>query len=687
MGDSTDRDEHALLFQPSGARGHVAGGTRLRAAARQLGVEIESVCAENATCGKCRVLVEEGRRSGLTSSVDHLAPMGAAERDFLARRQRTWERTGLDPERLRLACQAEITGDLAVFVPESSRGNRQIVRKSAGDRAIDLKPMIRWYYVELDPPTLDHPEADVERVADAVAAAMETVHQSSGPAAGDPAALAFDHPVLTTLARAVREGDWKVSVAVWGDREVVDVRAGYHDRAFGAAVDVGSTAIALYLCDLSSGELVATESMMNPQTAFGDDVMSRMSHEIENEDGLASLNEAVVGAVNALVARACRAARISADHVLEIVAVGNTTMHHFLLGLPTEHLALAPYVPTMHRSLDVKARDLGIEIGRSANVHLLPVVASFVGADNMAVLLAERPHDQDREVLVIDVGTNAELVFGNRERLVCTSTPTGPAFEGAHIEYGMRAAPGAIERVSIDPETLEPSFEVIGDGVDVKGICGTAIVDAVAELFRTGIIDARGRFVEPAGSDRVRRGEFGMEYVIAREDETSIGRDIPITTRDIRQIQLAKAALYSAARILMREAGVEKPDGVVLAGAFGSSLDPTNVLVLGMIPDCPLDEVRAVGNAAGDGARIALLDRTRREEAAHLAGRIRRVELPVDPEFQNEYMLALNFPHMAHEFPSIADLIPDHGPDPLAPRFMDASPSPQDTRLPGGVSA
>ena len=392
---------------------------------------------------------------------------------------------------------------------------------------------------------------------------------------------------------------------------------------------------------------------------------------------LTSVLVSTVSALNQLLRRSAKSAGLTVEDVLEIVIVGNTTMHHLLLNMPTRALALAPYVPTVHRPLDIKARELHLEVNRGANVHLLPIEASFVGADNMAVLIAEEPHKQDEELLIIDVGTNAELVLGNRERLLCTSTPTGPAFEGAHVEYGMRAAPGAIERISINPGDLEPTCRVItGNTADdaptkIKGICGSAIIDAIAEMFRVGILDARGRFDPAAQSPRLREGEQGKEYVIAWESETSIGRDIPITLQDVRQIQLAKAALYTAAQILLREAGLEKPDKIILAGAFGSHIDPTAALILGMIPDCPIDRVVAVGNAAGDGARIALLNKDKRTEAAEVAGAIRRVELPVDPDFQNQYMMALNFPHMSDAFPSISHLIPDHDPDPLAERFKE----------------
>ena len=661
-------DRHTVVFQPSGARGEVEAGTPLRTAARRLGVEIESVCAGNTTCGKCLVLVEEGPRGGVVSALEHVTPPGADEAKFLTERQPRWRRSGLDTDRVRLSCRAEVCGDVVVFVPESSRGNRQIVRKSATERPIEIRPSVRRYYVEMEPPTLADPRGDAERLAQALAAVMDRIGGGPDWLAPDFGDLRFDYPVLQRVADVVRAEDWKVSVAVWKDREVIDIRPGYHDAAYGAAIDIGTTAIALYLCDLASGEVLATESAMNPQTALGDDIMARMAYETETEDGLETLRSGIVTTLNTLLERALGTQGLTPDDVLETVVVGNTTMHHFFLNLTTRHLGVAPFVPALQRPLDLKARDLGLQANPAGNVHLLPIEASFVGADNMAVLLAEQPQHQDEWLLIIDVGTNAELVLGNRERLFCTSTPTGPAFEGAHIEYGMRAAPGAIERISIDADTLEPTFTVIGgdagDDPPAKGICGSAIIDAVAEMFRVGIIDSGGGFAAGVESPRIRRGDLGWEYVVAEAGQTSIGRDIPITLQDVRQVQLAKAALYSAAQILLREAGVARPDKIILAGAFGTRIDPTRALVLGMIPDCPIEDVVSVGNAAGDGARIALLNRDQRREAAAVAGFIERVELPVDPDFQDQYLAALNFPHASHHFPSIAHLLPGAGSDP-----------------------
>jgi uncharacterized 2Fe-2S/4Fe-4S cluster protein (DUF4445 family) len=475
------------------------------------------------------------------------------------------------------------------------------------------------------------------------------------------------------------------------------------EDSYGAAVDIGSTTVALYLCNLRTGELLAAESEMNPQIVYGEDVMSRIQYSIEHKDGLEKLHKAIIATLNKLLKQAVKSANekllqtlgydtgekstpstqpaiIRVEHILEMVLVGNSTMHHLLLNLPPKDLGLAPFVPAIHRSMDVKARDLGLQINASGNIHVLPTIASFVGADTSAMILAEEPHRQDENWLLIDVGTNAELILGNRKRLVCTSTPTGPALEGAHVEYGMRAAPGAIERVHIDESTLEPKYKVIGvDGWNtdhaefrghVKGICGSAIIDSVAELFRAGIVDSRGKFKKTLNSNRIREGENGWEYVIAWAEETSIGRDIPMTQQDVRQIQLAKAALFTAARTLLKRSGLQSPDKIILAGGFGSYIDKEKAMLIGLIPDCELDKVYAVGNAAGDGARIALLNVEKRNEIDSVTRRVERFELPTDPEFQNQFMLATSFPHMSEPFEHIAHLIPNRQPDPMAKNFM-----------------
>ncbi|HEX2989638.1 MAG TPA: ASKHA domain-containing protein, partial [Anaerolineales bacterium] len=575
--------------------------------------------------------------------------------------------------------QCKVLGDVLINVPEESRGNKQIVRKSARERAIEIKPSIRKYYVSMMPPNLERPIADWERLAKGLETAMGLVRRGEEnlPRWFN---LTIDYQCLRTLSSTLREAKWNVTVSVWRDQEVIEVQPGYVEDSYGAAVDIGSTTVALYLCNLRTGELLAAESEMNPQIVYGEDVMSRIQYAIENKDGLEKLHKAIIGTLNKLLKQAAKAASIQTEEILEMVLVGNSTMHHLLLNLHPKDLGLAPFVPAIHSSVDVKARELGLQINPSGNVHVLPTIASFVGADTSAMILAEEPHKQDENWLLIDVGTNAELILGNRNRLLCTSTPTGPALEGAHVEYGMRAAPGAIERVHIDEKTLEPKYKVIGvDGWNtdhaefkghVKGICGSAIIDSVAELFRAGIVDSRGKFKKNLNSKRVREGERGWEYVIAWAEETSIGRDIPMTQQDVRQIQLAKAALFVAARTLLKRSGLQSPDKIILAGGFGSYIDKEKAMLIGLIPDCDLDKVYAVGNAAGDGARIALLNVEKRDEIDTVTRRVERFELPTDPEFQNQFMLATSFPHMSEPFEHIAHLIPNRVADPMAKNFM-----------------
>ena len=705
--------KHNIILQPSGSRGQVDEGQSIRFAARELGVEIESICAENGTCGKCMVLIEEGRfeKYNMDSRRENVSPVTPAEAAYFARRPNLLKSKGWEVGQVRLSCQCRIQGDVLINVPEESRGNKQIVRKSATQREIEIKPSIRKYLVIMSPPNLERPIADWERLAKGLETSMGLVRRGEENL---PRWLDFniDYACLRTMSATLREAKWKVTVSVWQDKEVVQVQAGYHEDSYGAAVDIGSTTVALYLCNLRTGEILAAESEMNPQIVYGEDVMSRIQYTIEHPDGLEKLHKVIIGTLNKLLKQAVKTANLSlrahfakqspddkndlteeeiasgksvprndiiVEDVLEMVLVGNSTMHHLLLNLPPKDLGLAPFVPAIHKSVDVKARELGLHINPSGNIHVLPTIASFVGADTSAMIIAEEPHKQDENWLLIDVGTNAELVLGNRKRLLCTSTPTGPALEGAHVEYGMRAAPGAMERIEIDEKTLEPRYKVIGvDGWNtdhaefkgqVKGICGSAIIDGVAELFRAGIVDSRGKFKSGLESKRIRKGASGWEYVIAWAEETSIGRDIPMTQQDVRQIQLAKAALFVAARTLLKRFGLQSPDKIILAGGFGSYIDKEKAMLIGLIPDCELDHVYAVGNAAGDGARIALLNVDKRNEIGPVTRKVERFELPTDPEFQNQFMLATSFPHMSEPFEHIAHLIPNRVADSLAKKF------------------
>jgi len=673
--------KHNIILQPSGSRGQVEEGQSIRSAARDLGVEIESICAENATCGKCMILIEEGRfeKYNMDSRRENVSPVTPEEAAYFARRPKLLKDKGWEVGQVRLSCQCKIHGDVLVNVPEESRGNKQIVRKSASNREIEIKPAIRKYLVTMSPPNLERPIADWERLAKGLETSMGLV-RGTDQTLPRWYEMNIDYQCLRTLSATLREAKWSVTVSVWQDKEVIEVQAGYAEDSYGAAVDIGSTTVALYLCNLRTGEMLAAESEMNPQIVYGEDVMSRIQYTIEYKDGLEKLHKAIISTLNKLLKQAAKTAKIKTEEILEMVLVGNSTMHHILLNLYPKDLGLAPFVPAIHKSLDIKARELGLHINPSGNIHVLPTIASFVGADTSAMIIAEEPHHQDENWLLIDVGTNAELILGNRKRLVCTSTPTGPALEGAHVEYGMRAAAGAMERIEIDDKTLEPRYKVIGvDGWNtdhaefigkVKGICGSAIIDGVAELFRAGIIDSRGKFKKDLNSTRIRQGESGWEYVIAWAEETSIGRDIPMTQQDVRQIQLAKAALFTAARTLLKRSGLESPDKIILAGGFGSYIDKEKAMLIGLIPDCELEHVYAVGNAAGDGARIALLNVEKRNEIDEVTRKVERFELPTDPNFQNQFMLATSFPHMSESFPHIAHLIPNRVADPMAKNFI-----------------
>ncbi|MFC1902147.1 ASKHA domain-containing protein [Chloroflexota bacterium] len=625
-----------VIFQPSGRRGGISGGKTIMEAAQELGVEIESVCGGRGTCGKCKVQVS-------SEAPGSLSPISGAEKKMLSPQQRR--------EGYRLACQARIHGDVMVFIPEESRMVKQVVRKEAGEVAVALKPAVRQYRVKMAPPTLDDTSADWERLRAEVSRKVK------------PEALAVDAVVLPSLPDVLRRRNWEVTVSVWMGREVIRVEPGAVDGSYGMAVDIGTTTVAAYLCDLTTGELVATSSMVNPQVAYGEDVLARISS-CDNNRG--RLHKAIINGINQLAGEAAAGAGIRRRDIVDITVVGNTCMHHLFLNINPYYLGRSPFSPGVSDSLDIKARDLGLRVSPGAYVHVLPVEAGFVGADNVGVLLATGLHRQDDMVLAIDIGTNGEVVLGNRNRLVSCSCATGPAFEGAQIRYGMRAAPGAIEQISIASDTREVRFKVIGregwntdlDNAGARGICGSGIIDAAAQLFLAGVIGRTGRFNVKLDTPRLRvvRGE--PEFVIAWARETSLGQDIVVSAGDIRNIQLAKGAMYAGAKILMRRLAVDKVDKIILAGAFGTYIDKEAAAVIGLFPDCAGEKVAAVGNAAGDGARIALLNVDKRTEAGKVARQVEYVELAAEPDFTRLFSQAMWFPHMKDSFPSLRRLSP-----------------------------
>ncbi|MCL5238784.1 MAG: ASKHA domain-containing protein [Nitrospirae bacterium] len=642
--------DHTIIFQPSGRRGLVPEGTTILEAARRLGVGIEAVCGEQLVCGKCRVKVMEGKfpKEDITSSMGHLSGLDEKEVKVLQRKE--------SEENIRLACSTKIYGDVLVFVPEASRTGKQVVSKAAGKIKVKLKPAVRKYYVELPLPSLDDPLGDFERLEEALAKA----HGAKK--------LSIDYRVLQQLPDAIRKGDWKVTATVWQGREVIRVEPGKVESSIGLAVDIGTTTCAGYLTDLNTGEVLATESMMNPQVRYGEDVMSRITYCMMNEGtGLKELQQTIIEGLNTIAKQAAKKAGCSPEDISEMTLVGNTAMHHILLGINPEYMGVAPFTPALHESVDVKADRFGIHILPAGNVHVMPIEAGFVGADNVGCLIADQPHKRKEMTLLIDIGTNGELVLGNKEKLISCSCATGPALEGAQIEFGMRAAPGAIERIKINPKTLEATYKVIGndewsDGktnMQAKGICGSAIIDAIAEMFKAGILRKNGQINMDLKSPRLRKGDKGVtEYVLAWKHETSIDQDIVVNQKDVRAIQLAKGALYSGCLIMMRKLGIRKFDRLAVAGAFGSHIDKVEAMVIGMFPDCDLKKVEYIGNAAGDGARIALLNVDRRREANEIARKVEYVELALEEDFNDRFGEAMQFPHMFDEFPHLKGILP-----------------------------
>jgi uncharacterized 2Fe-2S/4Fe-4S cluster protein (DUF4445 family) len=644
-------EETALVvFSPSGKRGRFPVGTPVLNAARELGVDIDSICGGRARCGRCQVEAVEGSfaKENIVSSADHLSAMGEAEAYCL-------QRGRLQPGN-RLSCQAKILGDVRVDVPAGSQVHHQVVRKDHEARDIELDPPVRLYFVEVSQPDMHTPAGDLQRLM----RALESEWGLQG--------LRCDLELVQALQPALREGGWEVTVALRDGEEIVAVWPGFRDRVCGAAVDVGSTTIAVHLCDLVSGEVLASAGVMNPQIRFGEDLMSRVSYAMLHPGGSEKMTTAVRSAVNDLIGRTAEQAGVEAGDVLELTLVGNPVMHHLLLGLDPTPLGTAPFALATDHAVTVRASTLGLELHPGARAYLLPCIAGHVGADTAAVMLAETPWAGDETTLVIDVGTNAEIVLGNSTRLLAASSPTGPAFEGAQISGGQRAAPGAIERVRIDPDTLEPRFRVIGcdlwsdeEGFEdaiadhgVTGICGSGIIEAIACLFLSGVILQDGTISAAAAerSPRVEATERTFSYLLHDGSPR-----IVIQQADVRAIQLAKAALYAGARLLMDHMGVDTVDRIRLAGAFGSHIDVKYAMVLGMIPDCALEHVSSAGNAAGTGARIALLNRASRTEIEQRARTIEKIETAVDPSFQQHFVDAMGIPHSTASNPELAKVV------------------------------
>jgi uncharacterized 2Fe-2S/4Fe-4S cluster protein (DUF4445 family) len=643
--------DHLVVFTPSGKRERLPEGASVLEAARRLGVDLDSVCGGRGICGRCQIEVASGHfaKHGVASAPGHVTPWNSVEQRYVDKRG------ALAPGR-RLGCQAKICGDLVIDVPPDSQVHRQLVRKRAEAHPIEVDPVVRLYYVEVRAPDMHDPSSDLRRLQSALKSQWSLGETSA------------DLAVLRGLQKTLRADDWKATVALRNGRDIVAVYPGFCDRALGVAFDIGSTTIAAHLCDLASGEVLASAGAMNPQIRFGEDLMSRVSYVMMNPGGDKELTQSVRAALDALIGDVAMEAGAERREIVEITLVGNPIMHHLALGLDPTELGGAPFALTIDGAQEARAAELGLNVAPGAFVYCLPCIAGHVGADAAGVVLAEGPYLNEELTLLVDVGTNAEIVFGNRGRLLACSSPTGPAFEGAQISCGQRAAPGAIERVRIDRASLEPRFKVIGCDlwsndrgfaeatatIGVTGVCGSGIIEAIAEMYLAGIISADG-VIDGALAEKTPRVEpVGRTFAYLLNEGSP---RLMIYQTDVRAIQLAKAALYAGAKLLIERFGVAAPERITLAGAFGSHIDPTYAMALGLIPDCDLAKVVAAGNAAGTGARIALLNSAARREIEDVVRRVDKIETAIEPRFQEHFVAAMAIPNKVDAFPHLAKTI------------------------------
>jgi uncharacterized 2Fe-2S/4Fe-4S cluster protein (DUF4445 family) len=537
----------------------------------------------------------------------------------------------------RIGCLARITGagSIAVQIPPESLTATQQLLVAGIQPKVALSPSVKKYFAKLSPASLTDIRPDFERLVEA----LQLEHGFLK--------LEVGYDALRQLPYAIRKGEWSATVTVADGKKIVWIEPGRTDnQLYGFAVDIGTTKLAGYLVDLNTGALVATASKTNTQVSFGTDVISRISYTNKGKTELDELQSRLVQGINSLLRECCTRASLEPDEVFQVVVVGNTAMHHIFLGIPPEYVALAPYTPALRSSFQTRAREIGIASNAGSVLNALPCVAGFVGADAVADILATQIQKSPVLSLLVDIGTNTEIVLGDLRGLVCCSSPSGPAFEGGQIKHGMPAEVGAIERVWIDPQTLEPEYSTIR-GEKARGICGSGIIDAVASLRQTGLIDSSGRLNSKISSRRIRTANGLAEFVLAWKNETQTGYDIVVTQHDIEEVKLAKAAVYAGITILAKHLNVAVSEikKVFVAGGFGTYVDPQSARAIGMYPGLPLGFISFAGNTAGSGARMALVSKDQRTEAQTIAEKLRYIELGADPEFKQEFANALYIPH------------------------------------------
>jgi len=595
----------------------VQPGATLLDAAAAAGVPVEGNCGGKGTCGKCKVRIVSGY--GGEPSQAEVKHLGLKELEA------GWV----------LACQCRPEKDMAVEVPVLTDAGRRKVRLQGGGPVVKPDPAVEKVYVRMEPPGLDDQGPDYERLLGGLEVTDSRVNLE----------------LLASLPRLLRDANFQVAATLVGGRLAAVERGDATGRKYGLAFDLGTTTVVGWLVDLDTGDTLAARAVTNPQNVYGADVISRIGHAGTHE-GLRQLQQKILAACNEIIRCLLDEGRVAGDEIYEIVAVGNTTMSHLFLGIDPTFLATAPYVPAFAGRMELEARELGLDVMPAGRVVVLPNIAGYVGSDTVGVMLATDIGRRPGFCLAVDIGTNGEVVLAGRGRLLTCSTAAGPAFEGARIRHGMRAAAGAIEGVRIDGG--EVGLEVIDDATPL-GICGSGLLDAAAAMVQVGLISPTGRLLPPESlpegvppglKERLRRGKDGTEFVLAQDGSVATGEDIVITQKDIRELQLAKAAIYAGIQVLLKELEVtpEEIDEILLAGAFGNYIKIDSALALGLLPAVAPGRIKAVGNAAGDGARMALISGTARAEASDLARRAGHVELSTWPDFQDEFVNAMYFP-------------------------------------------
>jgi len=616
-----------VIFEPEGRRVRTALGTTIFQAASEAGVGIRSECGGEGKCGKCRVVV----------------PLKSALNEVTTTEMKHLSSSEIDSG-YRLACCALIKEDAVIMIPTESRTEMRKIQIVGLERPVALNPLVKKFHITLPKPTLSDARPDLERLLEC----LKQKHYFYE--------LEIDYELLRELPDLLRDANWGITVTVWNNRKIIAIEKGNTlDKLFGLAIDIGTSKIVVYVVDLTTGRTMGIGSIENPQVIHGEDIISRITYAMTGNEKLETLQKLIVKGINDALQNACIEATVNPRSIYEATVVGNTAMHHFFLAIQPKHIAFSPFTPAIKRSIDIEARQLNIKMHPGGIVHVLPIIAGFVGADAVADILSTGIHESEKVSLLIDIGTNTEVFVGNAEDILSCSCASGPAFEGAHIKHGMKAVTGAIEKLRVNPDSYEVEYETIG-GTKPVGLCGSAMIDVTAELFKCRIINRRGRFNLKIKTPRLKVVNSDIAFVVARKNESGTGKEITVTQKDINEIQLAKAAIFTGCSILMKRKKVNEKDinRVFMAGAFGSYINPESAKFIGLTPDVPTKKIKFVGNTAITGAELALISKEARKTAKTISEKVRYLELSVDPDFTLEFSNAMFLPHKdLDRFPSV----------------------------------